>query len=611
MANYLILCVNSDKAQQVEKWFARADEQDKDLLTIEVSGGKRCFYFANQGKLDKTIDGGVFKGYAIDHDRQELIYSGSWATPNVNRALPGCYIRLQRDLDALVVGNDLFAQLPMIYYSEGGVVAISDSVFILTALRREFGLRNRVNLDAALSRAWIHGMGAQLMGTGTLIEGISYCTPGSKIRISGGSGHISADLEKILMPDLFSDHVTDYRDSLIKGTKRIAAVVATMPTISGSHTTVQVSGGIDSRIGLAAALMQPDHEDCSFTTNKAHAEDYAAAYPLADKFKFTYGTQKPLEHRHIEQIPSWMLSSAGICDLLAAPVGTPLEPAFTIGGNGAEVYKGLFRWRRISAMTPDRVGHVAGIQRRKEQLELPSFLHGNQFFIRHLKKFILKNKVKVGVDISEAAYRECAQGLHSVGISPENPWASEWHYLCFKNAIDSGRFTMASLLDVRPLLQEELVGLAYSKLNPYPAPVDGSPSVVTDMLIALNPELAMMPFDDPRKNMTKEYVQERSKYLGRVEKVEPYAVVGHPTRVNSGTPGFFIKLVRERGFEGNFTHDAIKKLALAGYESVPASIRHAYEFPRFLVEKELPDRITGVSWHCKTAGKLMAFSLAD
>lgn len=611
MANYLILCVNSDKASQAKKWFARADERNKDLLQIDVLGGKRCYYFANQGKLDKTLDGNVFKGYAIDHDRKELIYSGSGSMPNVNRALPGCYIRLQKDLEDLVVGNDLFAQLPMIYFSEGGVVAVSDSVFVLTVLRREFGLRNRVNEDAALSRAWIHGMGAQLMGTGTLIEGISYCTPGSKIRIKAGSEHVSAHVENILMPEFFSDHVTDYRDTLIKGTKRIAAVVATMPAISGSHTTVQVSGGIDSRIGLASALMQPNHEVFSFTTNQAHTEDYTAAYPLAEKFKFTWGTQKSIAHSRREQIPSWTLSSAGLCDLLAAPVGTPLEPTFTIGGNGAEVYKGLFRWRPISAMTPDRVGHVAGIQRRKEQLELPSFLHGNQFVIKHLKKLILKTKAKVGVDISEAAYRQCAQGLQSVGVAAENPWASEWHYLCFKNAIDSGRFTMSSLLDVRPLLQEELVGLAYSKLNPYPAPLDGSPSVVTDMLIALNPELAMMPFDDPRKNMSKEYVQDRSKYLGRVAQVEPYAVIGHPTGVNSGTPGFFLKLVGERGFEGNFTHDSVKRLALSGFESIPASIRDAYEFPRFLVENELPERISGVSWHCKTAGKLMAFSLAD
>lgn len=611
MANYLIVCVDSDKAQQAEKWFARADEQSKDLLQIDGSDSKRCYYFANQGKLDKTLDGGVFKGYAIDHDREELIYSGSGATPNVNRALPGCYIRLQKDLDDLVVGNDLFAQLPMLYFSEGAVVAISDSIFVLTELRREFGLKNRINEDAALSRAWIHGMGAQIMGTGTLIEGITYCTPGSKIRIKGRSEHVSANVEKILMPEFFSDHVTDYRDTLIKGTKRIAAVVATMPTISGSHTTVQVSGGIDSRIGLASALMQPNHEVFSFTTNKAHAEDYAAAYPLAEKFKFTWGAQKSIPHSRREQIPSWMLSSAGLCDLLAAPVGTPLEPTFTIGGNGAEVYKGLFRWRPISAMTPDRVGHTGVIQRRKEQLELPKFLHGNQFLTKHLRKLILKTKSKVGVDISEAAYRECAQGLQTVGVSAEHPWASEWHYLCFKNAIDSGRFTMASLLDVRPLLQEELVGLAYSKLNPYPAPVDGSPSVVTDMLIALNPELAMMPFDDPMKNMTKAYVQDRSKYLGRVSKVEPYAVVGHPTGVNSGTPRFFLKLVGERGFAGNFTHDSVKKHALAGYESIPTSIRHAYDFPRFLVENELPEHITGVSWVCKAAGKLMAFSLAD
>lgn len=170
---------------------------------------------------------------------------------------------------------------------------------------------------------------------------------------------------------------------------------------------------------------------------------------------------------------------------------------------------------------------------------------------------------------------------------------------------------MNSLLNVSPILQRELVGLSHSTLNPYPAPLDGSPSVVTDLLIALNPELAIMPFDDPKKNLTEAYVRERSKFLGQVKQVDPYSVIGDPKMVNSGTPGFFIKLSRESGFEGNFSHELVKKYSLQGFESIPDDLRHAYDFPKTLVEQDLPAHITGSSWYCIAAGKLMAFRLMD
>jgi len=72
--------------------------------------------------------------------------------------MPGKYIRFQCESDDVVVGNDLFAQLPMLYFAENGIVAISDSIFVLVEIRRLLDLPNKVNMDVALSRAWIHGM---------------------------------------------------------------------------------------------------------------------------------------------------------------------------------------------------------------------------------------------------------------------------------------------------------------------------------------------------------------------------------------------------------------------------------------------------------------------
>ncbi|ATD82443.1 hypothetical protein CNY67_14445 [Desulfovibrio sp. G11] len=73
----------------------------------------------------------------------------------------------------------------------------------------------------------------------------------------------------------------------------------------------------------------------------------------------------------------------------------------------------------------------------------------------------------------------------------------------------------------------------------------------------------------------------------------------------------FIKIAHARGFKGNFTPSTIKQLAAEGFKKIPEEVRDAYLIPKYLVENELPERISPASWECKAAGKLMAFLLAD
>ncbi|MDR2001148.1 MAG: hypothetical protein LBP94_06430, partial [Zoogloeaceae bacterium] len=121
MANYLIVCVESAKNEKIEHWFSLMNESSTDLLKISTYGETTCYYLANHGKKDEVVHGGVFKGYAIDHERSKIIYSGGNTTvPNVHWPMPGCYIRLQQEFDDVVVGNDLFAQLSMLYFAENG-----------------------------------------------------------------------------------------------------------------------------------------------------------------------------------------------------------------------------------------------------------------------------------------------------------------------------------------------------------------------------------------------------------------------------------------------------------------------------------------------------------
>jgi len=219
-----------------------------------------------------------------------------------------------------------------------------------------------------------------------------------------------------------------------------------------------------------------------------------------------------------------------------------------------------------------------------------------------------RSRMYPGEDVSEAAYREASQGLQAVGVPADSPWATEWHYLCYRNAIHFGR---SSLLNINPLMQRDLAGLSHSSLNAYPAPKEGSPSIVTDLLIALNPDMAAMPFDDPKKNMASSYVQERSRFLGRVGNTEPYAIVGDPYAVNTGTPQMFNKLAAARDFKGNFTPDQMTQLVSRGFDAIPQEIKHAYRMPLYLVENELGLPAYATSWHRYTAGKILDFLLAE
>ncbi|MBL8471767.1 MAG: hypothetical protein KF778_06985 [Rhodocyclaceae bacterium] len=604
MANYLIVCVEPNNNALIEKWLSSTDKANADLLKIDLHEGKWCYFLANCGTQDSFGENGIFKGYAIDHDSRRLIYSGSGVAPNVDNPVPGCYIRMQRHLDDLVVGNDLFGQLPIIYSFENGVTAISDSVFVLTQVRRLFGIQNRVNTDAALSRSWIHGMANQPLGTATLVDGIYCSPPGSRIHINIAGIKPVPRIQVQPAQELFPGDVYNYKEAILDGARKTASIVATVAGLPDVDVNIAVSGGLDSRICLAAGLICPNKEVFSFHTNKSVTDDFNVAKQLSERFNFSFTSEGKCK----EQIPAWFLSCAGIYDsLIPAEDSAQNQQRVKLHGFGAEIYKGYYNWRPLSQITPAKVGYVSSI-RESIATHMSSHCDSSQTLISKLKYALGLPKPKARTDISQAAYREASKGLDAIGIATKDPWATEWHYLYYNNPIHAGRTTMRSLLDIKPLMQHELVRLSRSNINHYPTPKQYSPSIVSDLLIVMDANLATIPFDDAKKNLPYDYVQERSRLLGHISAAPTYHIAGGPNSVNSGTPKFFSELIRSRGFHGNFSTASVKQLALDGYDLIPSEIRPAYSIPKLLVENELK-RISSSCWYCRAAGKMMAFLL--
>jgi hypothetical protein len=567
MGNYLYIVADREKAASIKKW-AGTD----DIRSCTLPGGAEAIYLARGAAKDSRPDG-IFKGYAIDHEGEQLIFSGGDASPDVSTPLEGCYFRVQQAGYRTTLSNDLFAQLAMIYFEAPGIVAVSDSLFVLTRLRKFLGLPCKMDAEVMMGRSWINGMSAQLLNDRTSVEGIYFSPPATVLTVDVPGPRLS--VERRAAPRVFGGGVECYRETIREGARRTAALIRTMLDIPEASVRLDLSGGVDSRVCLAAGLRAGGGKSVQIGTVPAREDDFPIVKSLSEKFGFPINQPQPVDGQgqteSLDQTGLWMLSCAGIYDPLYAPKRAVRNAGdFVIGGHGAELYKGNFGWRPIHRIA------------------------------RHVPK------------VSDEFRRQCEAGLECIGIDPRDSWGSEWHYLGYRNALHAGRSTMTSLLGSRPLLQRKLLGLSHSPLNEFPAPRKGAPSIVSDLLMALHPELAAEPFDDPRKDMPKSYIQERSRFLGAMDDIQPYEVVGEPRKVDSGPPAFFERLVNETGFAlGRFTKAGISKLADAAAGAIPAELRSVYAPLVDMARHDLADPILAGARPAMAAGKVLAFTLAD
>lgn len=567
MANYLVVAAKAHVVSSLSDWF-----NEGSFFRFRVDRNIDVVYIS-KGALSDIIPGcGIFKGYAIDHENSEIIFSGAGESPSIFHPKEGCYLRGQLVGGNFFLGSDLFSQLAVNYFCESGVAAFSDSLFLLAELRRKLGLKNILDQDVALSRAWLNGIASQQVSENSMIQNVLYKPIGSKLRVFGNEGGARLKVEREMLPEIFLKDIDDYRSTLAEGAERISSLIATYGELANAGCNVNISGGLDSRVCFAAALRSNGYNDFTFTSNKKSLDDYEVAEEICKKHSVHIGHSRKMDRIVQERLPTWFAFSAGLYDPLHAPGFRLRNVNFEIGGHGAEAIKGNYGWRSISSIEP--------------------------------KGF--NNEVK------EAFQNQAKQGLLPLGVSPESNFASEWHYLAYRNSIHSGRSTMTSLVSSRPILQSNLVGLSFSGVNEYSTPKKNDPSIISDLLIYLNEDLAKARFDKQEKNLSEGYVRDRRKYLGAATgEAYPYKIVGSPDTVSSGPLELVLKLALQHGFKSGLFSDKIKKLSRNGYDKIPSPIRNHFDHHLELVENHLADPVSSSSKESLAAGKLMAFLILD
>jgi hypothetical protein len=485
-----------------------------------------------------------FKGWMVNHDKEAIVlgpkgfknfhisHEGESLTSSPIDA-EGSFVLASWDKEKLLIQNDLFNLFPILYFSTPDLIVASDSLFVLTKIRKALSLTCELNEKVVHSRAWTHGLSCALMSSNTMVKGIKLLTPGSYITAQIQDFERpkkifskSLSIRKIQRPikSLFTCDNLSYEEALNEGIKQLCGSISAIMNLDEVRVKFGLSGGLDSRLLLALLLKNPqwmDKVDIISSTHSSRSRDYEIVNELASKYNFQFNQkdqsfekQKEAGARPLRINNSfglWVLASMGIFDMMYFYRSYWSNPVvIEMGGHGAEIVKGTF-----STMELDDILYTKPRKRYK------------------------------------SISKEVKTSLKELGIKSDEEAPLQWHHLCFKSAIQNGRFVDRTNLALRPFLNGLLYSLARSDINPFRQHVDGEPTLLHDMLIMLNPDLSTHQFENPKYNLTKEYVDHRIKELSinTDNEISPYHIFGSVMDIINGPLDAFMAMVSEYDFQ--------------------------------------------------------------
>lgn len=583
MSNYAIAYGNAKKIDAL-KAALPAPASTSEIIHEVVSDQLAFLSISKDGHCARTESGLLFfKGWFQDHTSRSVVLGSrglaEW-TKQVgeskvfrNEGLEGAYVLASVADEVFTVRNDLFSYMPVLYFKETDLFVCSDSLYVLSKMRKHLALPCTLNKRVMHTRSWIHGLACAPMSNQTQIEEINLLSPGKHIELHPSRAFFSSNhtiwnkrfLRETKLRTLFKCEYTHYTSALRNATMQFAERIHAIANLDDVLVNVAISGGLDSRVILAALLSDSidlDHIDFKTNTHPTRAGDFAVVERLSQRFGFNVNDpDKARNHRrkHGLQLTKmndraalWVLSSMGLFDMTYFHDSYFPHPyIIDVGGHGAESIKGTFS------------AHVfSDLIKRKEVTKKALFSrHG----LRHIRKAKKANKRH------DSIHSELSTALASCGIHLDEPGSFDWHYLSYKSPIANGRFLDRSAFGLRPFIKRDLFALSVANINPFINAKSAAPGMVHDMLILLNPELAGFEFEHSKNNISQEYIESRLEALGGpldLSNIRPYTAYGSLKDLTNGPPDTFVEMV-EHCFPA---HDSDKASILAAMEHVWSSL---------------------------------------
>jgi hypothetical protein len=474
----------------------------------------------------------LFKGWYVDHCAERLVFAPDGGRPSPADPFEGCYVTMRASGEALMIGNDLFCQLPLLHVCEPELFVASDSLFAISRIRQAVGLACAFDRQVARARAWTRSLGLQNQSDRTILAGVGFCGVGASLRVGLAGGALSCETERTPAREIFRSSGESYAAAVRRAAVRLGRHLASLAA-AGSAVSCSLSGGQDSRAVLAAAsLVEKAAAKVRVVSYRYAAADFAIASRLAAMAGLGLHQLRPSRNvtEGASPVAGWLVHSAGLYDRLElAPDLDPADGVFTVGGHGGELLKGMWNWRRLGWLV---CGAPLGCQ--------------------------------------GAVRAECSRGLAAMGVSPWERGSAEWHYLGYRNAIHGGRRSANYMLNGSPLMQRDLVGLVHSD-----RPDRRGISVVSDMTLVLRPDMAGVPYARQARAPSRAYLRDRLRELGGpvdAGMLEPYEIVGEPRDARLRSSPVFLDLAARLAPEATDATD----LAVAALERCPSELSAIY-----------------------------------
>ncbi len=429
----------------------------------------------------------------------------------------GAFIHAMWGGDSFSLRHDCFGLYPILYLQMAKVFVASDSLLTLTNLKKMMGYTNKICKKVNATRSWTHGLSSAIMSTYTIVKGIRYLPPASKINVTIEQGKNDSLWYNVDVPNykaVFPKNSQPYFRQIRDACQQVLRMVSTLQSIPNIELKLGLSGGLDSRVVLAA-LQSNDRSlnNVNIRSNEhlSRKSDYSIVQSMANQFQFTFNIEDNTKEIQVrtgckpvgitKKYGHWALSNLGLFDMTYMYSSYWDNPAvIEMGGHGAEIVKGTFNKTDLF-----RIG----------------------FRKKPYKYLQLRREIK--------------HALAAIGVPYSNKGSMGWHYLAYKCALQNASSRGRSLLTVRPLLNRKLCSMGLHHSN------TSKNTILEDTLILLSPELAAFKFDKVEKNIEPAYIQKITKIFTGFEQLDrsPYHVFGTFKSMRNGTLDSFQNLADE------------------------------------------------------------------
>ena len=601
LSNYLLAFGKTEHLEKIRNILSVGKGDCSEIKILEVENGFSMLSVSKSEVVEKQEDDFIFfRGWFQDHDSKSIVLGqtgfNEWREHGKNRSFSteyeGCYLFANYNNGKLIVRNDLFSYLPVVHFETKELFVCSDSLYILCEVRKGLGLRCKLNQKVMHTRAWTHGLACAVMSNDTQIDGIRLLSPGKHIEVclkrTQSSSESLLETKNIVkstdLKVLFSVEFDNYKDAIRDAATKMAQSIMSMLHLDDVMINFGLSGGLDSRIILAAVLQKPElFEKIVIKTNThpSRKGDYDIVEKLAREFNFKFNDDEKLSsHKRKHSLKTvkiedkfslWILSSMGLFDMMYLhDAYWPKPYIIEMGGHGAETIKGTFAGTQFS-----------------DYIYKPTYLGSASRRFKDIRQIRFQRKRRAMIE------REFRGGLQSSGIDLYSPGPMQWHYLSYKSPIANGRFLDRSSIGIRPFIQHSLFSLSVSEINPFKQAKKGDPTMLHDMLIILNPELAAIDFENKKSNISEDYIQSRLEALGgRLQLLErqTYAIFGKISDMQNGPPDSFLIMVPRIFVEDEDVKTSILKTMESVWSSIEDDkIRKVYQSAYDTAKERLTD----------------------